>query len=158
MTLQGELRNHMQQNFSRHFSIEPECTCGNPNHARALVFRVNDSPATVIVPEGYDLSAKRLSEALGWVRVEAMLEQELDSIFPDTEIGHTEPFENPFGTAVYLDENLTQFYWMVFCPKMLSGRKGECFRVPVKDFQKLVRPVVLQLSPLAIVENGTEAW
>jgi len=158
MTLQRELRNRLEQNFPRHFSVEPECTCGNPNHARTFLFRVNNLPATAIVPEGYELTPARFSDALGGARVEPMLERELDSIFPDNEIGHTEPFENPFGTAVYLDENLLQFYWMVFCPKMLSGLKGECFRLPVKDFQQLVHPVVLQLSPPSIVENGTEAW
>ena len=83
-----------------------------------------------------------------------MLESELDSIFPVTEIGRTEPFENPFGTAVYLDENLLQFPTVVFCPKMLSGKRGECFRLPIRDFQELVHPVVVRLSPSGSADLG----
>ncbi len=149
MNLQGELRSHLQQYFSRDIRPEPECSCGNPNHARVLLFRVNGLPTSAIVPEGYELSAVRLSHALAGARVEPMLESELDTIFPVTETGRMEPFENPFGTAVYLDENLLQFRTLVFCPKMLCGKKGECFRLPIRDFQALVHPVVVRLSPPA---------
>jgi prolyl-tRNA editing enzyme YbaK/EbsC (Cys-tRNA(Pro) deacylase) len=152
MNVQRELRNHLQQYIPDHVRRELECSCGDPNHARILLFRVNGLPASAIVPEGYDLSSARFSQALAGARVEPMLESELDVIFPTTEIGRTEPFENPFGTAVYLDENLLQFPTVVFCPKMLSGKKGECFRLPIVDFQELVHPMVVRLSPPALPE------
>jgi prolyl-tRNA editing enzyme YbaK/EbsC (Cys-tRNA(Pro) deacylase) len=106
-------------------------------------------PASVIVPEGFDLGAVQLSRALGGAEVQSMLEPELETIFPQTELGREVPFENPFGASVYLDENLLQFKTLVFCPKMLSGERGQCFRVPTIDFRELVRPVVLRLSPSA---------
>jgi len=153
MNIQRELRNHLQQYFPLDVHREPECSCGDPNHARILLFRVNGMAASAVVPEGYELSPARLSHALAGARVEPMLESELDAIFPITEIGRTEPFENPFGTVVYLDENLLQFPTVVFCPKMLSGKRGECFRLPIRDFQELVHPVVVQLSPSAAPET-----
>jgi len=104
------------------------------------------------------MSAGRLSQALAGARVEPMLESELDSIFPDTELGHMGPFESPFGTEVYLDENLLQFDALVFCPKMLCGKKGQCFRVPAKDFQALVHPMVVRLSPPAAPASGSATW
>jgi len=149
MNLQRELRNHLRLHFPLDIHREPECSCGDPNHARNVLFRVNGEPASVVVPEGYEITAARLSQALAGARVEPMLESELDAIFPPTEIGHMGPFESPFGTAVYLDENLLQFDTLVFCPKMLSGKKGQCFRVPARDFQELVHPMVLRLSPPA---------
>jgi prolyl-tRNA editing enzyme YbaK/EbsC (Cys-tRNA(Pro) deacylase) len=158
MNVQRELRNHLQQYFPQDVRREPECSCGDPNHARILLFRVNGLPASAIVPEGYELSAPRLSHALAGARVEPMLESELDAIFPVTEIGRTEPFENPFGTAVYLDENLLQFPTVVFCPKMLSGKRGECFRLPIRDFQELVHPVVVRLTPPAPPISGMATW
>jgi prolyl-tRNA editing enzyme YbaK/EbsC (Cys-tRNA(Pro) deacylase) len=120
-----------------------------------LLFRVNGLPASAIVPEGYELGPARLSQALAGARVEPMLESELDAIFPETEIGCMGPFESPFGTTVYLDENLLQFPTLVFCPKMLSGKKGECFRLPIADFQELVHPVVVRLSPPAPPASGS---
>lgn len=158
MNVQRELRNHLQQYFPQDVRREPECSCGDPNHARILLFRVNGMAASAVVPEGYELSAPRLSHALAGARVEPMLESELDAIFPVTEIGRTEPFENLFGTVVYLDENLLQFPTVVFCPKMLSGKRGECFRLPIKDFQELVHPVVVRLTPPAPPISGTATW
>lgn len=158
MKVQRELRSHLRQYFPREIHSERECTCGNPNHARIFPFRVNGLPASAIVPEGYELSAARLSDALAGARVEPISESELDAIFPETEMGHTNPFESPFGAAVYLDQNLLQFQSLVFCPRMLNGETGECFRVPIADFQALERPVVLQLSPLAPPTSESAAW
>ena len=158
MNVQRELRDHLRQYFPQDISTEPECSCGNPNHARILLFRVNGQPASAVVPEGYELSATRLSQALSGARVEPMLASELDVIFPQTELGHMGPFENPFGTTVYLDENLLQFPILVFCPKMLCGKKGECFRLPIADFRKLVHPEVVRLSPPAPPASGSATW
>jgi prolyl-tRNA editing enzyme YbaK/EbsC (Cys-tRNA(Pro) deacylase) len=158
MNVQRELRNHLQQYFPQDIHKETECSCGNPNHARILLFRVNGLATSVVVPEGYELSAARLSQALAGARVEPMLESELDAIFPETELGRTGPFESPFGTAVYVDENLLQFQALVFCPKMLSGKKGECFRIPIGDFQELVHPLVVRLSPPAPPASGPGTW
>jgi len=155
MNVVRELHTHLRQYFRGDIRREPECTCGNPNHARVLLFRVNGLPASAIVPEGYELSPALLSQALAGARVEPILESELDTIFPDTEMGRIGPFESPFGAAVYLDENLLQFRSLVFCPKMFSGDKGECFRVPIGDFQELEHPVVVRLSPPASPASGS---
>ena len=158
MNLQHELRDHLRQFLPKDIRKETECSCGNPNHARILLFRVNGLPTPVIVPEGYELSPARFSQALAGARVEPMLETELDAIFPVTELGRTGPFESPLGAPVYLDENLQQFRALVFCPKMLSGKKGECFRVPLGDFQELVHPIVVRLSPPAPPSPGSATW
>jgi prolyl-tRNA editing enzyme YbaK/EbsC (Cys-tRNA(Pro) deacylase) len=158
MNAQRELRNYLQQYFPQDIHKETECSCGNPNHARIVLFRVNGLATSVIVPEGYELGATRLSQALAGARVEPMLEPELDVIFPETEMGRMGPFESPFGTAIYMDENLLQFRTLVFCPKMLNGKKGQCFSLPIEDFRELVHPMVLQLSPLASPASGPATW
>lgn len=155
MNLQRELSSHLKQYFPRDIRKEPKCSCGEPNHARVLLFRVNGLPASAIVPEGYELSAAQLSRALAGAHVEPISDSELDAIFPETEMGRTGPFESPFGMAVYLDENLLQFRTLVFCPKMFSGKTGECFRVPIRDFQELEHPVVVRLSPPAPPASGS---
>ena len=157
MKLQRELRNHLRQHFPQDVPTEPTCSCGAPDHARIFVFRVNGQPTTAIVPEACELSAAQLSRVLAGARVESLPVAELDAIFPETELGHADPFENPFGAAVYLDENLLQFENLVFCPKMFSGKTGQCFRVPTREFRQVIRPIVLRLfSPFQPVSEFHE--
>ncbi len=147
MNLQRDLWNDLRLRFRREVRGEPTCTCGAADHARIHLFRVNGQPATVVVPEAYELSAHGLARALGGAHVEALSAAELDAVFSDTELGYTSPFENPFGTAVYLDENLLQFETLVFCPRMFNDKRGECFRVATQAFRELANPVVLRVCP-----------
>ena len=155
MTLQRALRNHLRQHFPREVHNEPWCTCGSANHVRAFLFRVNGQPATVVVPEGCELSSTQMRRAIPGAQIEALAPEELDAIYAGSELGQMQPFENPFGANVYLDENLLQFETLVFCPQMFGGRKGDCFRVPTKDFQALVQALVLPLFP--VFEPAQEA-
>jgi len=147
MNLQRDLWNDLSLRFRRDVHREPTCTCGAPDHARLLLFRVDGQPVTVIIPEAYELSAQALSRVLGGARVEPMSAAELDVALSDTELGHMGPFENPFGAAVYLDENLLQFENLVFCSKMFNDKRGECFRVATQSFRELTKPVVVRVCP-----------
>lgn len=148
MNLQRELRNRLRLYFRRDVRNEPACSCGAANHARIFLFRVNSEPAMVIAPEACNLTPSQFSQALSGARVEPLPAPELDSIFLDSELGHMDPFENPFGTGVYLDEALAHFEELVFCPRMSSKERGECFSVPTREFRQLTHPVLLHLSPV----------
>ncbi len=145
--LQRQLRSFLKQHFAGDVHEEPWCTCGSGNHVRIVLFRVNGQPATAIIPEGCELGPTRISGALPCAKVEPLSEAELDAIYAPSELGGMQPFENPFATSVYLDENLLQFERLVFCPKMFSGQTGECFRVPTKDFVELTQALVLRFFP-----------
>jgi hypothetical protein len=146
MNLQRELRMFLTLSSRRDVGEVPTCSCGAPNHARVLPFRVNGEPVTVIAPEQCELNELQLSQALGHARVEVLPPGELDAIFCDTELGHMDPFENPFGTAVYLDESLSRSEELVFCPKAFNKERGECFRVPTQVFREMTHPVLLRLT------------
>ncbi len=147
MKLQRTLRDYLQLHFPVTFQKEPWCTCGNANHVRLVSFRVDGQPATAIVPEGCELTSAQFRRSLPGAQVTPLSEGELDAIYAESELGRTNPFENPFGGTVYMDENLLQFESLVFCPKMFSGLAGECFRVPTHDFQELVRATVVRVFP-----------
>lgn len=154
MKLQRALRNYLRQHFPEEIHNEPWCTCGSGNHVRIFLFRVDSQPATVIVPEAHGLTADQLSHALGGAQVEPLAEDELDAIFVLSELGRMQPFENPFGTAIYLDAGVLQFETLVFCPRMFSGLEGECFRVPTKDFVALTGALTLPLVPALAAVGG----
>jgi len=107
---------------------------------------MNGQPTTAVIPEGALLSAQDLRDAIVGASVEPMAESELAEVFADTELGHMDWFENPFGSNVLFDELLAPYSEIVFCPRMYSDRRGECFRAPTREFLELTRAVVLPLT------------
>jgi len=156
MNTLGALRGYLEQHHPKATQGELRCTCGAGNHVRVIFFRVNGQPASVLLPEGAWLSAQELQDALGgpreiW-RVEPIPPAEMNFIFADTELGHGQPFDSPFGARVFLDETLLDCEELVFCPRMFFGQPAECFRTTTGEFVKLLHPVVL---PLVAVHMGT---
>jgi prolyl-tRNA editing enzyme YbaK/EbsC (Cys-tRNA(Pro) deacylase) len=150
------LHDLLDQHFPQTVKDEVLCTCGTGNHVRVAFFRVNSQPAAVVLPEGADLMPQHLAEAIGGATVEAIPMTELEATFADTEIGHMQPFENPFGTAVYVDETLLAWKELVFCPRMFSGKRGECFRAATKNFLEVTRAITVPLVSIPIPES--DAW
>ena len=155
MKLQRSLRNLLLQYFPEALRYEPWCSCGAPNHTRVMLFRVDGQPAAAVVPENFELTESRLSEALAGARIEPLTEVEFETAGEQGELGRMNPFENPFGAAVYMDDSLLKHDTLVFCPKMFAGRKGECFRIPVNDFLNATHSVVMPLLPA--VKESTHA-
>jgi prolyl-tRNA editing enzyme YbaK/EbsC (Cys-tRNA(Pro) deacylase) len=147
------LHNYMKEHFPRTLRDEVLCTCGAGNHVRIYFFRVDGKPATVVIPEGMGITAEQLAESIGSTRVEALAETELDGIYAQSELGYTQPFENPFGSAVYCDETLLTWKELVFCPRMFAGQRGECFRAATKDFLTLTRAIIVPLCATPVQEQ-----
>lgn len=146
----------LEQHFPYSVKDEVLCTCGAGNHVRVLFFRVNHQPATVIIPEGADLLPEHLAAAIGRAEVTPMIPEELDSTFAPTDVGQMQPFENPFGMTVYVDEGLLAWKEFVFCPRMFSGNRGDCFRTPAKQFLQLTHAIALPLALEKVPES--DAW
>jgi len=146
MNALGALRTYLEQHFPRTTDEELRCTCGAGNHVRIRHFRVSGQPAAVVIPEGATLTASDFGQVLSMDRVEPLLESELDEVCSDTELGHTQPFDNPFGASVFADESLLPFSDLVFCPRMFFGQRGQCFRVPTQEFLDLTQAIVLPIT------------
>lgn len=153
MKLLQSLREYLTPYAHSHLRDETLCTCGDANHVRILLFRAAGRPITLIVPESATVTNEQVTAAMGGQRVEPLSEEELDAIFEESDLGRTEPFSNPFGTAVYFDESLVLYPTLVFCPRMFGGRYGECFRVPTRDLLDHTRASVLPLVPQPCVAD-----
>lgn len=156
MTQLSALRAYLEQHFPQTVGTESACTCGAGDHVRVCFFRVDGQPVSAILPEGAELTPTGLREALGSARVEPFTEAEWDQVCADTELGHILSFENPFGTGVLFDELLRSFPTLVFCPRMFSGERGLCFRVPTDKFLELTHALVLPL--MAQVCYRADEW
>ena len=147
------LHEYMKEHFPRTLRDEVLCTCGAGNHVRLLFFRVDGQPVTAIVPEGLSLNAEQLGESIGSKQVHALEEPELDGIYATSELGNMQPFENPFGAAVYCDDSLLTWKELVFCPRMFAGQRGECFRATTQEFLNLTRAIVMPLAGTPVQEQ-----
>ena len=143
------LRTYLEQHFPKAIQGEGECTCGAGNHVRVCFFRVDGQPVSAIIPEGAGLTTDELRGALGCLRVEPFSNGDWDQVCTDTELGHTLSFDNPFGAGVLFDELLRSFPNLVFCPRMFSGERGLCFRVPTDRFLELTHALVMPLTAQA---------
>ena len=142
------LRGFLEQHFPNTTREEMWCTCGAANHVRFLFFLVDNRLAVAVVPEGARVDAGDMAEAINAKTVQPVAVNDLDAAFAESELGRTQPFDNPFGMHVFFDERLRECDELVFCPRMFFGKEGECFRAPTQEFIELVRPVVLPLSTL----------
>jgi hypothetical protein len=157
MKLQRALREQIRKFDADAIHSEPWCSCGSPNHARIFLFRVNGRPTTALVPEWCELTAERFAQILPGAKIELINEAEFDAAGDEGELGHMQPFENPFGTGVYLDEKLLSHATIVFCPRMFSGLRGQCYRVPTQDLVSTVLPMILAISGEPAKVDGVEA-
>ena len=151
MKMLQSLREYLIPFAHSHLRNEPLCTCGDSNHVRILLYRLEGRPITVIVPEDAQVTPELVAQALVGQRIETLREEEMDAIFAETDLGRGEPFANPFGTDVYFDENLVLYPTLVFCPRMFGGVAGECFRVPTRDLLDHTRASILPLVPAPCV-------
>ena len=105
----GALRTFLEAYFPRTTAEEQQCTCGAGNHVRLRYFRVNGQPVTAVIPEGANLTAQDLRVAMGCAWAESLPDEEAGKVLEDTELGHMDWFENPFGSSVFLDDLLLPY-------------------------------------------------
>ncbi len=155
MNAQGLIRQFFELYTAREPVAEHICSCGDANHVRIQLFRLEGRPVMAIVPEALELSASQFAEAAGVHHVEPLSDAEMDEIFLETELGCTSLLENPFGGDVYFDESLLLFPQLVVCPRMYGGREGECYRIRTQQLLKDARPMMLRF---AIPAGVNDSW
>ena len=141
------LREHLRQYDPDSIHAEPWCSCGAPNHARIFLFRVDGQPATALVPEAFELTSEAFGRILPGAKVERISEAEIENACELGELGRMQPFENPFGGSVYIDQELLKHEAIVFCPRMFNGKRGQCYRVPTRDLLSIILPTIMEIAP-----------
>ena len=106
-----------------------------------------------VLPASYEVDLSSLRAATGARSVSLAKESEFNDRFPECEIGAMPPFGNLYGMAVYVDESLTKDKDIAFN----AGSHNELIQVPCLDFERLVKPTVLEFSVLPDMES-MGAW
>lgn len=112
--------------------------------AKTVMVKLGGKMAMAVVPSSYRVNLDLLSEAAGAKDAVLASEEEFRNLFPDCEIGAMPPFGNLYGMDVYAAQDLAADEEIAFN----AGSHTELIRMSYKDFERLVRPTVIQFSAL----------
>lgn len=89
-----------------------------------------------------EVDTNKVEYGLGGREFRLAKEEEFAYKFPDCEVGAMPPFGNLYGVPVYVDPKLAEDEAIVF----EAGTHTETMSVKYADFQKLVKPSVLEMA------------
>ena len=96
----------------------------------------------LVLPAPYHVNPLKTSAALGVSEVQLADEGRFADAFPDCEVGAMPPFGNLYDVPVYVDRTLVEDETIVF----RSGTHTDTMSVSYADFEKLVRPTVVDVA------------
>ncbi len=110
--------------------------------AKTVIVKLDGALGMVVLPASYHVDLAALKTATGVKVAELASEREFKQHFPDCETGAMPPFGNLYDIPVYVDDTLTVDKEIAFN----AGSHLELIRLAYEDFERLVKPLVLNFS------------
>lgn len=110
--------------------------------AKVVVVKLDGTTALAVLQASVKVDLDLLRESTGSRKAELASEADFIDAFPECELGAMPPFGNLYGLAVYSDERLAEDEEIAFN----AGSHSELIRMRYEDFERLVRPRIVQLS------------
>ncbi len=118
-----------------------DTTTSQQEFAKTVVLKVDESYAFAVVTAAEHVDLNKVRNALGVGHVELAHEKEMLNVFPDCEVGAEPPFGNLYDVPVFVSHGLTKDETITFN----AGTHVEAIRVAYADFERLVKPQVLDM-------------
>jgi Ala-tRNA(Pro) deacylase len=110
--------------------------------AKTVMVKIDDKMTMTVIPGSDMVSFKLLKRAVGASKIELANETEFKDLFPESEIGAMPPFGNLYNIGVIVAERLAEDEEIAFN----SGTHRELIKMSYKDFERLVKPKVMNFS------------
>ena len=110
--------------------------------AKTVIIVVDGKQSMAVLPASYRVDLDRLKELTGASHIAMPTEQRFIDLFPDCEAGAMPPFGNLYDMDVYVAESLAEDEYIAFN----AGNHTEVIQMKYKDFERLVKPRVMQFS------------
>lgn len=110
--------------------------------AKTVIVKIDGTLAMAVVSASQHVDLALLKAATFAKTVELAAEDEFKESFPDCELGAMPPFGNLYGMPVFADESLSRDQEIAFN----AGSHRELVRIAWADFERLVKPRVIQLA------------
>lgn len=111
--------------------------------AKTVIIKMSDGHMAMVVLSANDkINFRHLTQSLGHNNIQIASEREFRDKFPGCEVGAMPPFGNLWGMEVFVDEKLAKDPEIAFN----AGSHTELMRMHYADFEKLVKPKILQAA------------
>ena len=110
--------------------------------AKTVMVTLDGSMAMAVVPATDHVDLRLLKKVAGVKKAKLADEREFKDLFPDCEIGAMPPFGNLYGQQVFVSVSLASDDEIAFN----AGSHTELIRIAYRDFERLVNPVVSEIS------------
>ena len=110
--------------------------------AKTVVVRLDSRTALAVLPASQWVDFAALKAQTGAAEVRLATEKEFRDMFPDCELGAMPPFGNLYGLEVFVSKRLAEDEEIAFN----ACSHTELIRLPYRDFARLVKPKVVELS------------
>lgn len=113
--------------------------------AKTVVVWLDGHLAMAVLPAARHLDLDKLRAATGAGEVRLASEEEFRSAFPDCEPGTMPPFGDLYEMTVHVDPALLRGPDLAFS----AGSYTELVQLATEDYQRLAKPLVMDLSAVA---------
>ncbi len=110
--------------------------------AKTVILKLDGEMAMAVLPASYRVDFERCKSATGAKKVELASEEEFKYTFGDCEVGAMPPFGNLYDMDVYVAKPLTGDESIAFN----ACSHHELIKMDYKDFEKLVKPKVVDIA------------
>lgn len=110
--------------------------------AKTVMVTLDGNMAMAVLPATDRVDLKLLKKAAGVKKAVLSGEREFKDLFPDCEIGAMPPFGNLYDLEVYVAASLAEGEEIAFN----AGSHTELIRMAYADFERLVKPKMVELS------------
>ena len=110
--------------------------------AKTVMVKIDGKLAMAVLPASFKIDFDLLGKASGAKKVELATEGEFKEMFPGCELGAMPPFGNLYGMDVFVAQSLAEDDEIAFN----AGSHTELIKLSYKDFERLVRPKVADIS------------
>jgi Ala-tRNA(Pro) deacylase len=110
--------------------------------AKTVMVKIDGKMAMAVLPASYRVDLAHLRDVLAAKNVALAGEQEFKDAFPECEVGAMPPFGNLYGMDVFAAASLAEDEFIAFN----AGTHKELIRLSYRDFEKLVRPKVVEFA------------
>jgi Ala-tRNA(Pro) deacylase len=116
------------------------------NFAKSVIFHTETGFAMAVLPSDRMLDLKQLRQALGIHHVRLATEEELQTLFPDSELGAMPPIGSFCDLPVYADGGMAADTMIAFN----AGTHRDVVHLRFQDYLAIVKPAFIPLvKPLA---------
>ena len=110
--------------------------------AKTVVVKADNQFVMAVLPASAKVDFPVLRETLRAKELRLAKEAELESLFPDSEVGAMPPFGNLYGLPIYADESLAGDRAILFN----AGTHRDAIRMSYPDFARLAEPQICSFA------------